>query len=431
MNFGPESLPDTIHQEPMDMNESRAQYRHGVDIGDTFTDAVLLSEASGATRIAKVPSTPSDPSRGFLEAVDRILGDAGIAPEAISYLVHGTTVATNSIIEGKTPRTAFITTEGFRDMLEIGRQVRPTLYDVHFEKPRPLVPRNLCFEVSGAARRARGRAGTAGRGEGPRDREDAGRAGRRLGRGLPAPRLPEPRPRAAHRRAAAHPPPGTRHLALLRGVSGVPGVLPRQHHHHQRLRAPGARPLPRGHRESAARPRHDRGAAHHAVERRGAHLRDRRGEAGLHGRVGSGRRGHRRQLDRRRAGLRQRDLLRHGRHHRQGGTHPRRPAQGHQGVRGRRPGQPGGRTGARERLSHPDPGDRSGRDRRRRRQHRLGRFGRHPAGGAAERGRRPRAHLLRPGRRGAHHHRRQPDARPARPRVLPGRGDGAQRRRGP
>ena len=124
------------------------RFRLGVDIGGTFTDAVLLSEASGATRIAKVPSTPSDPSRGFLNAVERILGDADVAPDAISYLVHGTTVATNSIIEGKTPRTAFITTEGFRDMLEIGRQVRPTLYDIHFEKVPPLVPRNLCFEVS-------------------------------------------------------------------------------------------------------------------------------------------------------------------------------------------------------------------------------------------------------------------------------------------
>ena len=123
------------------------RFRLGVDIGGTFTDAVLLSEASGETRIAKVPSTPADPSRGFLDAVERILGDAGVAPDAVSYLVHGTTVATNSLIEGKTPRTAFITTEGFRDMLEIGRQVRPTLYDVHFEKPRPLVPRDLCFEV--------------------------------------------------------------------------------------------------------------------------------------------------------------------------------------------------------------------------------------------------------------------------------------------
>ena len=123
------------------------RFRLGVDIGGTFTDAVLLSEASGATRIAKVPSTPADPSRGFLNAVERILRDGNVAPDAVSYLVHGTTVATNSLIEGKTPRTAFITTEGFRDMLEIGRQVRPTLYDVHFEKPRPLVPRDLCFEV--------------------------------------------------------------------------------------------------------------------------------------------------------------------------------------------------------------------------------------------------------------------------------------------
>ena len=123
------------------------QFRLGVDIGGTFTDAVLLSEASGGTRIAKVPSTPADPSQGFLNAVERILADCNVAPDAISYLVHGTTVATNSLIEGKTPRTAFITTEGFRDMLEIGRQVRPSLYDIHFEKPRPLVPRNLCFEV--------------------------------------------------------------------------------------------------------------------------------------------------------------------------------------------------------------------------------------------------------------------------------------------
>ena len=123
------------------------RFRLGVDIGGTFTDAVLLSEASGATRIAKVPSTPADPARGFLNAVERILSDGDVAPDAISYLVHGTTVATNSLIERKTPRTAFITTEGFRDMLEIGRQVRPTLYDIHFEKPPPLVPRNLCFEV--------------------------------------------------------------------------------------------------------------------------------------------------------------------------------------------------------------------------------------------------------------------------------------------
>lgn len=130
-----------------DRTERTDRFRLGVDIGGTFTDAVLLSEATGETRIAKVPSTPADPSAGFLHAVDRILAAGGTDPAEVSYLVHGTTVATNSLIEGKTPRTAFITTAGFRDLLEIGRQVRPSLYDVHFEKPRPLVPRNLCFEV--------------------------------------------------------------------------------------------------------------------------------------------------------------------------------------------------------------------------------------------------------------------------------------------
>jgi N-methylhydantoinase A len=124
------------------------EFRLGIDVGGTFTDAVLISEATGEIQIAKVPSTPSDPSLAFMAAVDRILERNGLTPQSISYLVHGTTVATNSLIEGKTPKTSFITTAGFRDMLEIARQVRPSLYDIHFQKPRPLVPRNLCFEVT-------------------------------------------------------------------------------------------------------------------------------------------------------------------------------------------------------------------------------------------------------------------------------------------
>ena len=130
------------------MTPMKDKFRLGVDVGGTFTDGVLVSEATGKTAITKVSSTPSDPSVGFLHAVDRILEQEGLRPQDISYLVHGTTVATNSLIEGKTPRTAFITTAGFRDMLEIGRQVRPSLYDVHFQKTRPLVPRDLAFEVS-------------------------------------------------------------------------------------------------------------------------------------------------------------------------------------------------------------------------------------------------------------------------------------------
>ncbi|HEY3108448.1 MAG TPA: hydantoinase/oxoprolinase family protein [Chloroflexota bacterium] len=122
-----------------------ARYRLGVDIGGTFTDATLLDEASGALRIAKVSTTPADPSSGFMEAVRRILGEAGVAPGQVGRVVHATTVATNAIIEGKVAATGFITTEGFRDLLEIQRQVRPSLYDLQFEKPRPLVPRDRCF----------------------------------------------------------------------------------------------------------------------------------------------------------------------------------------------------------------------------------------------------------------------------------------------
>ena len=123
------------------------RYRLGVDIGGTFTDATLINEETGEIRVGKVPSTPQDPSHGFMEATHRILREAGVSPDEVGYVVHGTTVATNSIIEGKVARTGFITTDGFRDLLEIQRQIRPSLYDLHFEKPRPLTPRYLCFGI--------------------------------------------------------------------------------------------------------------------------------------------------------------------------------------------------------------------------------------------------------------------------------------------
>ena len=123
------------------------QFHLGIDVGGTFTDAVLIRGETGRIDTAKVPSTPADPAVGFMEALHRVLENGEVGPESISHLVHGTTVATNSLIEGRTPKTAFVTTEGFGDMLEIARQVRPSLYDVHFEKLPPLVPRDLCYEV--------------------------------------------------------------------------------------------------------------------------------------------------------------------------------------------------------------------------------------------------------------------------------------------
>ncbi len=123
------------------------RYRLGIDIGGTFTDATLIDEISGEIRIGKVPTTPRDHAEGFLEAARRLLEQAGVPAEQVRLVVHGTTVATNAIIEGKVAPTGLITTAGFRDLLEIAHQVRPNVYDPLFEKPRPLLPRQWCFGV--------------------------------------------------------------------------------------------------------------------------------------------------------------------------------------------------------------------------------------------------------------------------------------------
>jgi N-methylhydantoinase A len=123
------------------------RYRLGVDIGGTFTDATLVDEVTGEWHIAKVPSTPQEPALAFMTATRRVVTESGLKPSDVRLVVHGSTVATNAIIEGKVATTAFVTTRGFRDMLEIARQMRPALYDLQFEKPRPLVPRRLAFEV--------------------------------------------------------------------------------------------------------------------------------------------------------------------------------------------------------------------------------------------------------------------------------------------
>jgi N-methylhydantoinase A len=125
------------------------RFRLGVDIGGTFTDVTLLDEVSGDIRFSKVLTTPSDPSEGFLAGVERIFKDTDVPRSSVRFVVHATTVGANAIIEGKIARTGFITTDGFSDMLEIGRQARRAdgLYDIFFEKPRPLVPRHLCYGI--------------------------------------------------------------------------------------------------------------------------------------------------------------------------------------------------------------------------------------------------------------------------------------------
>jgi N-methylhydantoinase A len=124
-------------------------YRIGVDVGGTFTDFTLLDDRDGSISFFKVPSTPRDPSEAIENGLRRMIADAAIAPAEVSYLGHGTTVATNIVIERRGARTGLLTTRGFRDVLELGRQSRPSIYDYRVEKPPPLVPRDRRFEVTG------------------------------------------------------------------------------------------------------------------------------------------------------------------------------------------------------------------------------------------------------------------------------------------
>ena len=122
-------------------------WRVGVDSGGTFTDVCLFDDATGQVTVWKVASTPDDPSRGIAEGVAEGTGKVDATPASIGYFGHGTTVATNALIQHRGVRTGLITTEGFRDLLEIGRQKRPDLYDLQIDKPPVLVPRDLRLEV--------------------------------------------------------------------------------------------------------------------------------------------------------------------------------------------------------------------------------------------------------------------------------------------
>jgi N-methylhydantoinase A len=122
--------------------------RLGVDIGGTFTDLVLVDDTTGALRVGKVLTTPKDPAHAVEHGIQALLGDAGIAPSAIGAVVHGTTLATNALIERKGARTGLLTTRGFRDALEIRREGRYDMYDLFIDPPAPLVPRHLRREVS-------------------------------------------------------------------------------------------------------------------------------------------------------------------------------------------------------------------------------------------------------------------------------------------
>ena len=125
---------------------ARARVRVAADIGGTFTDVVL--DAPSGRRTAKVLTTPRAPEVGVYEALETVLDEGTVAPEEVAVFVHGTTLATNALIERKGARTAFITTRGYRDILEMGFEKRFEQYDIFMDKPDPLVPRPLRREVT-------------------------------------------------------------------------------------------------------------------------------------------------------------------------------------------------------------------------------------------------------------------------------------------
>jgi len=120
--------------------------RVGVDIGGTFTDLVLR-RPDGSLKVSTVSSTPDDPGRAVVHGLARLLRDAGVNPGEVAEVVHGTTVASNTILQKRGARVGLLTTRGFRDVLEIGRVRTPDLFDLTWEKPAPLVPRRHRLEV--------------------------------------------------------------------------------------------------------------------------------------------------------------------------------------------------------------------------------------------------------------------------------------------
>ncbi|SET73918.1 hydantoinase/oxoprolinase family protein [Geodermatophilus poikilotrophus] len=147
--------------------------RIGIDTGGTFTDVVAVDEATGRTTTTKTPSTPADPAEGFLTGVRKVLGLLGLDGSAVTAVSHGTTVATNQLLEGELDRIGFLTTEGYESVLEIARQSVPDGYgnSYFWVKPPRIVPADL-------VRTVRGRLGSRGEEVRPLDEEDARAAAR-------------------------------------------------------------------------------------------------------------------------------------------------------------------------------------------------------------------------------------------------------------
>jgi N-methylhydantoinase A len=123
-------------------------YRLGIDIGGTFTDLVLLEESTGKLFFGKTLTTYDNPSNGIINGTQALLAQHGVSPAQLTGIVHGTTLVTNAVIERRGELTGLITTKGFEDVLEIGRELRYDIYDINLHIPEPLVSRNLRLGVT-------------------------------------------------------------------------------------------------------------------------------------------------------------------------------------------------------------------------------------------------------------------------------------------
>lgn len=120
----------------------------GVDVGGTFTDVVVESESDGSLTLFKLATTPQDPADAIVAGIGAALSMAGVGAESVTFLGHGTTVATNAVVENRWARTGLLTTRGFRDIVEIRRQQRPDVYDLRVPKPAQIASRDLRLEVT-------------------------------------------------------------------------------------------------------------------------------------------------------------------------------------------------------------------------------------------------------------------------------------------
>ncbi len=120
----------------------------GVDVGGTFTDLVLINEETHEILYTKTSSTPGNPDEGVINGVRKVMAQFQVEPRSLHFIIHGTTVATNALIERRGAKVGLLVTRGFRDVLHIARQTRPKLYDFFERRPDPIIPRHLRYEVT-------------------------------------------------------------------------------------------------------------------------------------------------------------------------------------------------------------------------------------------------------------------------------------------